>query len=132
MDSAGKRKPWKNQLAANMEKDARVLASGVRVAGPSASSSKKQKVKEDLTHLTVQFEGLNGTECRKWWKETPESDQIKQILVRAQVHWAIQLPIFSIRLFESVLRTMIKTYSPHTRTSTFMYKRHQMTISFKP
>ena len=96
MESAGKRKQWKSQLAANMEKNARVLASGIRVVGSSSSSSKKQKVKEELTHLTVQFEGLNGSECRKWWQETPEVDQIKQILIRAQVHWAIQLPIFSI------------------------------------
>ena len=63
---------------------------------------------------------------------TPETDQIKQILIRAQVHWAIQLPIFSIRVFEPVLRTMIKTYSAQSSTSTFMYKEHQMTVSFKP
>ena len=66
----------------------------------------------------------------KVWQETPEADQIKQILVRAQVHWAIQLPIFSIRLFKLVLRTMIKTYNRHSRTSAFMYKKHQMTVSF--
>ena len=115
-----------------MEKNARVLVSEIRVTGPSTSSSKKQKVREELTHLTVQFEGLNGSECQKWWQETLEADQIKQILIWAQVHWAIQLPVFSIRLFESVLRTMIKAYSRHSRTSTFMYKKHQMTVSFKP
>lgn len=27
---------------------------------------------------------------------------------------------------------MIKTYSQHSQTSTFMYKKHQMTVSFKP
>lgn len=53
MDSAGKRKHWKSQLAANMEKDARVLASGIRVVGPSGSSNKKQKVRAELTYLTV-------------------------------------------------------------------------------
>ena len=100
MESAGKRKRWKSQLAANMEKNSRVLESGVRVAGPSGSSTKKQKVREELTYLTVQFEGLNGSECQRWWQETPEADQIKKILVRAQVHWAMQLPIFSIRVFE--------------------------------
>ena len=61
-----------------------------------------------------------------------KADQIKQILIQAQVHWAIQLPIFSIRVFKPVLRTMIKTYSPQSRTSTFMYKEHQMVVSFKP
>ena len=89
MELAGKQKQWKSQLTANMEKNARVLASGIRVARPSASSSKKQEVKEELTHLTVQFEGLNGNECQRWWQETPKADQIKQILIRAQVHWAI-------------------------------------------
>ena len=112
MESAGKRRKWKSQLAANMEKNSRVLASGIRVAGPSGSGAKKQKAKEELTHLTVQFEGLNGSECRRWWQQTPEANQIKQILIRAQVHWAIQLSIFSIQVFEPVLCTMIKTYSP--------------------
>ena len=27
---------------------------------------------------------------------------------------------------------MIEAYSPHSRTSTFMYKKHRMTVSFKP
>ncbi len=43
MELVGKRKQWKNQLKASMEKNAKVLASGIRVVGPSASSSKKQK-----------------------------------------------------------------------------------------
>ena len=77
MESAGKRKQWRNQLQADMDKNSRVLASGIRVAGPSGFSTKKQKVREELTHLTVQFEGLNGSECRRWWQETPEADQIK-------------------------------------------------------
>ena len=72
-----------------MEKNSRVLASGIQVVGPSGSSSKKQKVREELTHLAVQFEGLNGSECRRWWQETPEVGQIKKILIRAQVYWAI-------------------------------------------
>ena len=65
MKSEGKRKQWKNQLKANMEKNARVLASEVRVVGPIARSSKKQQVKADLSHLMVQFEGLKGNECQK-------------------------------------------------------------------
>ena len=114
-----------------MEKNATVLASKVRVVGPTASSSKKQKVKADLSHLTVQFEGLNDSEYWKWWQETVDTKVIKQTLVRAQVHWAIQLPVFSIRLFELILRTMIETYNKNNRTSTFFYKKHRMTISFK-
>ena len=35
MESAGKWKQWKNQLKTNMEKNARVLDSRIRVAGPS-------------------------------------------------------------------------------------------------
>ena len=69
MESVGKWKQWKNQLKASMEKNARVLASGIRVARPFAFSSKKQKVRVELTHLTVQFEGFNGSECQKWWQE---------------------------------------------------------------
>ena len=112
---------------------ARILPSGVKVAGPmAAGSSKKQKVKPDLSHKTVQFEGLNGNKCRKWWQDTPDTDVIKKILVRAQVHQAIQLPIFSIRLFESILRTMVGSYDQRSRTSTFQYKQHQVTVSFKP
>ena len=124
MESAGKRRQWRNQLQANMKKNSRVLASRICVAGPSGPSTRKQKMREELTHLTIQFEGLNGIECRRWWQETLEADPIKQTLIRAQVHWAIQLPLFSIRVFEPVLHTMIKTFSPDNRVSTFMYKEH--------
>ena len=120
-----------NQLKANMEKNARVLASRVRIAGLTTSSSKKQKVKADLSHLTVQFEGLNDNECRRWWRETEDTNLVKQSLIHAQVHWAIQLTVFSIRLFETILRTMIETYNRNNQMSTFVYKKHRMTVSFK-
>ena len=86
MESTGKRKQWKNQLKTTMEKNARVLAFGIRVAGPTTSNTKKQKVRADLSHLTVQLEGLNNSECQKWWQETPDIEVIKQILIRAQLH----------------------------------------------
>ena len=84
MNFAGKRKQWKNKVTGtrNMEMHARILPSRVKVAGPmAAGSSKKQKVKPDLSHKTVQFEGLNGNKCRKWWQDTPDTDVIKKILV---------------------------------------------------
>ena len=77
MELAGK-KAWKKKLDEDMNKNAKTLPSGIRVAGgmytgtsSTGTSKKKAKQTKQPTELpTVQsitFEGLHGVECRKWW-----------------------------------------------------------------
>ena len=54
----------------------------------------QQEVRAEITHLTAQIEGLNGSECRKWWQETLDADLIKWILIRAQVRWPFSFQFF--------------------------------------
>jgi hypothetical protein len=142
MDSAGKR-TWKRKLEEDKEsteqimKGTRTLQSGVKVAG---MGSKKQKGKSQVqgsaptvpvTAQNVAFEGLNGTECRKWWQENPDNHPAKASMRRAQVEWAVRMPVFCIREYEGFLRTMIEAYDRFSRTSTFSYLGKNVVISFR-
>lgn len=142
MHAVGKRK-WKVQLEENLnkEKKVKVLPSGVQVTGKMEVTSKgknktmgrgKAVQKEQVMHGIVAFEGLNGLECRKWWQETPVTDEVKKLLRNAGVHWAIQMPLFPIKNFKPTLRIMVNIFDRHTRKSTFQYRKHLVTVSFTP
>lgn len=119
----------------------RVLPLGVRVPGSLGMSSTQKgkkhrpktqstKEKEELTVDNIVFEGLNGLDCRNWWTKTPHDDPIKKNVRQAQVHWAVQMPIFCIKDFEVVLCAMIGTYDRHLHQSVFDYQHQRITISF--
>lgn len=108
----------------------RILPSGVRIAGSldmsTSQKSKKHcpkplatKDRDEITVDNVMFEGLNGIDCRNWWAKTPQDDLIKKSLCQAQVHWAVQMLVFSIKDFEVVLRAMIGSYDRHCHQSVF-------------
>lgn len=84
-----------------------------------------------MTPQNITFEGLNGSECQKWWQDTPDNDLVKQNLHKAQVEWAVRMPVFPIREYEGALRFMVDTFERHTCTNTFEYLRRDVTISFK-
>ena len=80
MQSAGKR-AWKRKLDEDiaMNKNAKTLPSGIRVAGgtyagSSSAGANKKKTKQTKppgelpTIQSITFEGLSGAECRKWWQ----------------------------------------------------------------
>ena len=85
-----------------------------------------------LTPQNIAFEGLNGMECRKWWNESLDDHLVKASIRRAQVEWAIQMPVFCIRHFEGVLHTMLGAYDRHSRRSSFPYLGQDLVISFQP
>jgi hypothetical protein len=131
MDSAGKR-TWKKKLEEDSEsndkmtKGMRTLPSGIKVAGMSSKKKGKAQVQAQapaapVTPQNISFEGLNGAECRKWWQENPDTHQAKASMRRAQVEWAVKMPVFCIREYEGFLRTMIEAYDRFSRTSTFSY-----------
>ena len=86
----------------------------------------------EITPQTIQFEGLSGMDCRKWWQETPDTHPVKASIRRAQVEWAIRMPIFCIRDYKGFLRTMIETYGRSSWRSTFEYLDRDLVVSFKP
>lgn len=71
------------------------------------SKTQLAKEKEEVIVDNIVFEGLNGLDCRNRWTKTSYDDQIKKNLCQAQVHWAIQMPVFCIKDFEVVLHAMI-------------------------
>ncbi len=134
MESAGKWQ-WQKQLAQAKLEEARSMASIGNLNEGSSSSKEKRKAvapaAAEVTPQTIQFEGLNGTDCQKWWQETPDDHPVKASIRRAQVEWAIQMPIFCIRDYEGYLRTMIETYGRASRRSTFQYLGRNLVVSFK-
>lgn len=86
---------------------------------------------DNLTAQNVSFEGLNGAECRKWSQETPDNHLVKTSIRKAQVEWAIQMPVFCIRDYKGFLDTMIETYDRFYRNSLFTYLGHDLVISFR-
>lgn len=63
--------------------------------------------------------------------DTPDNDLVKQNLRKAEVEWAIRMPMFPMREYEGALRFMVDTFHRHTCTSTFEYLGRDVTISFK-
>lgn len=118
-----------------------ILPSGVCIAsslGMSTSQKSKKhrpkplaiKDKDEITIDNIMFKGLNGIDCRNLWAKTPQDDLIKKSLRQAQVHWAVQMPIFLIKDFEVVLRAMIGSYDRHHHQSIFDYQHQRITVSF--
>lgn len=131
MGSRQQSKDWRQKLQvskpASSSKGTRILQSGVRIAG-SMDSTKKirsrlqpQTQKDEITWKNITFEGLSGLECRTWWEETPDTHFLKGQLHRAQVHWAVQMPLFPIKEYEGPLRGMIDTFDRFSRSSTLKY-----------
>ena len=109
---------------------------GVGNQNEGLSSSKEKCMattpkKAEATPQTIQFEGLSGMDCQKWWQETPDDHPIKASIKRAQVEWAIRMPVFCIRDYEGCLRAMIETYGRASRRSTFQYLDRDLVVSFK-
>lgn len=120
-----------------MNKNVKTLPSGVRFARGTNSSKKKGKQQAQIVatiHLTPQnipFRGLNGLECRKWWQDTPNDHAVKNNIRKAQVEWAIRMPVFCIREYEGFLETMIDAYNRFSKTSSFSYLEWDLVISFR-
>ena len=71
-------------------------------------------------------------DCRKWWEEQLDTHLVKESIRKAQVERVIRLPLFCIRDFEGVLRSMIKAYDRHSRRCSIPYLGHNLVISFRP
>lgn len=132
---------WRQKLQvskpASSSRGPRVSQSRVRIAGSMDTARKHrphvqqpQAQKEEITWKTVTFEGLSGVECRTWWDNTPDAHFLKGQLRRAGVHWAIQMPLPSIREYEGPLRGMIDTFDRDSRRSTLKYCGTEIQISF--
>lgn len=128
-------------MQTNIDKTARVLPSGVRVAGgiDRSTSASKQKHRPKIataratrkvTADTIVFEGVNGAKCRKWWQENVADHEVKKNLQRAGVHWAIQMLVFPIKKFEVPLQMMVGVFDANSRTRTFDYGNHRLRVSF--
>ena len=134
MESAGKRK-WKKQLEEfEAQKGMNMSSVGNQNEGTSSSKQKHKTTAPaaiEIMPQTLQFEGLSGIDCRKWWQETPNDHAVKASIKRAQVEWAIWMPVFCIRDYEDFLHTMIETYGKSSQWSTFECLDKDLVVSFK-
>ena len=118
MQSASKR-AWRKQLEQKSTMNQNVQA-GPSQAQPRGKDKGKHREKlqnqqdVQITPQTVVFEGPNGGDCRKWWEEHPDTHLVKASIRKAQVEWAIRMPLFCIGDFEGVLRSMIEAYDRHS------------------
>ena len=128
---------WRKQLDHDSAMSQDVQA-GPFEAWPPRKDKGKQRAKVQnqtevqTTSQNVAFEGLNGLDCRKWWNENPDTHLVKASIQKAQVEWAIWMPVFYIRDFEGILCIMIEAYDRHSHRSSVPYLGYDVVVSFRP
>ena len=133
MESVDKRQ-WKKQLEQSKVMEGRNMAGASNRNEGSRTNKEKRTATApaaEVTPQTIQSERLSGMDCRKWWQEIPDDHPIKASIKRAQVEWAIRMPVFCIREYEGCLRAMIETYDRTSQRSTFQYLGRDLVVSFK-